>query len=60
MIGPLTQTQAILGRRRAVHHPGPPYLLCQTFHAVLHADHSYRTTVIYQSVLPDLQLILLN
>ena len=57
MIGPLTQAQAIPGRRRAVHHPGPPYLLCQTSHAVLHADLSYRTIVSYQSVLPDLQFI---
>ena len=57
MIGPLTQAQATPGRRRAVHRPGPPYLFCQTFHAVLHADLSYRTIVSYQSVLPDLQFI---
>ena len=57
MIGPLTQTQTIPGRRRAVHHPGPPYLFYQTFRAVLHADYSYRTTVRHLSDLPDLQFI---
>ena len=31
-----------------------------TFHAELHADYSYRTTVRHLSVLPDLQLITPN
>lgn len=47
--------QAMPGRRRAVLHPKPPYLLYQTLHAVLYAELSYRTTVSHQSVLPDLQ-----
>ena len=55
-----SHSQAMPGRRRADLRPKFPYLLCQTFHAVLHADYSYRTTVRHLSVLPDLQLRTLN